>query len=246
MKFGAIIRSVGERTEQLCFESVNSVLPKSNISVVKDVYPFSEAVKRMIVFAKERVYDWYIGVDADTVLVPNWLEMIESTLDNIRDIGFYYKLDFQLQDKFVRNKYIYGLHLYNGRYNDKMLKILEETKDTSKCEGNIRHKISAKFVNLNSGPIGYHGYEQYYREIYNRFAVRSFRNPEDRQRYNLFKVNDKDNSVGWEGWWYGLKNKDTVLRLLDARNKILSSEFGYKEKLPLKMELEEFYENVKR
>jgi len=247
MKFGVIVRSICERTEQLCFKSIKLAVPQKDVYVIRNAFPFSEAVRQMLIVAKKKRYDFFVSVDADTVLAPNWLRVIRKTLQEITDIDLYYKLDFQLQDRFVTNTLIYGLHLYNGKYIDKMLKILSKTRDSSKPEGNIRHKIDAKFTNVASGhPIGYHGYEQYYREIYNRFAVRSFRNPEDRRRYKLFKVNDEDNSVGWKGWIYGLKHKDTVLNLLDARNKILSSEFGYKEKSKLEMELKEFYENAKR
>lgn len=247
MRFGAIIRSFGERTKWLCHDSIINRLPEKNIHFIKNVFPFSEVVEQMIVLASEKGYDWYIGVDADIVLVPDWLKRIENTLREIKDIDSYYKIDFQLKDKFVNNTLIYGLHLYNGKYNKQMFDILKTTKNTSKPEGNIRHKINAKFINLVSGPIGYHGYEQYYRDIYSRFAIRSFRNVEDIQRYNLFEDKDEDNVVGYKGWKYGLKNKESILSLLDANNRITASKFGYKEKKDLlNIGLEEFYANVNK
>jgi hypothetical protein len=242
IKFGAIIRSIEERTEGLCYDAVSQHLKKNDIHVIRNVYPFSNVVKQMMLLASVHSYDWYIGVDADIVLCNNWFNMINGFL-YLNDIDSYYKIDFQLQDRFVNNTHIYGVHLYNGKYALDMLNALEKTKDTSKPEGNIRHRINAKFMNSTYGRIGYHGYEQYYRDIYRRFAIRSFRNKEDVKRYNLFKVHDDDNFVGFMGWHYGVQKGESVLKLLNAKNSKLASEFGYKEKSELTKSLGEFYED---
>lgn len=251
MKFGAVIRSSGERTEHLCIESVKGCLSDDVVHVIRGVTPFSETVKQMLLLSMKNKYDWYIGIDADVVLTPNWTDMVNTVLEGKLSLEYplnnYYKIEFQLQDKFVLDKYIFrGLHLYNSQYNQQMLNILERTKGSSKPEGNIRHKIGAKFFNVFLEYIGYHGYEQYYRDIFNRFVLRSLRNREDIDRYKLFKTNDEDNVMGRKGWDYGIAHKKEVLKVLDAKNKISISNTGYTEKVPLAMSLKEFYKNVRR
>ena len=163
MNIGCIIRSVGERTERLCIESVERCLPSSRIHILKNVYPFHNAVKQMFNIAKKHKYDWYLGLDADVILIEHWLKRAIYTVENLQNQ--HYKIEFPLFDRFLKQT-MYGVHFYNNLFTEEANTILNETKDNTKPEGNIRHKISCPQYLDRCGHIGYHGYNQYYRDYW--------------------------------------------------------------------------------
>lgn len=239
MKIGAIIRSVGERTERLCYESVAQYMPEKNIHIVKNMYPFAKAVGRMIDIAIEEKFTWFLGLDADVVLKPGWMSIANGYVLQ-EDIEQYYMLDFLLVDRFVKKR-IPGVHFYNGLFNMQMKEALAKVKDTNKPEGNIRHKIGAPRFQTPEY-IGYHGFQQYYRDIYNRFVIRAGRNPEYIKKHSLFQgILDQEEMVGLAGWQYGCMYRDKIIRMLDARNKIDINVKRFEEIGEMDMSLEDFY-----
>jgi hypothetical protein len=257
MKLGVIIRSTGERTHKLCCESVRQFVHDRNIHVINNTCPFSKAVEEMFEIAISTDWDWYIGLDADVILMRDWMPRVwrvfleEETkrafTENKTKVNDLFKIDFMLQDRFIG--LTPGVHFYNNRFSKKALEVLKLTKDSNKPEGNIRHKIGVPFIQPNM-TIGYHGYEQYYSDIFNRFVVRASRNPEYVDKHNIFKrdlsteVNPVELVVAYDGWKYGIEDRRRALKYMDATNKQDISTYGFKELQPLDITLEKFYESV--
>jgi len=231
MKIGVIIRSVGERTAQLCYDAVAQTMPDTSISIVENHYPFSSAIYRMVEIAEHAKYDWYLGLDADVILCPTWLDIAQHYMSDK-----YYRIDFIGIDRFIGQAPV-GAHLYNGRFNAKIRKALGQTENTTKPEGNIRHIIDVP-QHQPTVLIGHHGFEQYRRDIFARFALRAVRNPEYVKKHGLFSGKlCVEESIAKSGWDYGLLHPVEAQAFLDARNKL-----HYKHEFPpLSMSLKEFY-----
>lgn len=200
-RLGIIITSVDERTESQCIESFK-ILNKKDIHIVKNIYPSIEAFKKVCQIAIEKKYDFIFNIDADVILFDGWLDTInrEMQKDN----------DFLLKTFTVKDKYLglvdKGNKFYNCKYfkellikiNENYNLILNSPKPTGftsryingglLVEGENKPKNAEKgyieYVELNN-PIGIHGFEQYYIDIYYRFYLQKI-------RYRNFRFKDID------------------------------------------------------
>jgi hypothetical protein len=237
MKIGCIIRSVGERTENLCIDSVEQYI--SDVNIIKNVSPFHKAVDQMFEYAAKQDWDWYIGLDADVILAPGWYDTLVNYLTHLE--GNVFRIDFQIKDKFV-DPLLWGVHVYNNTHTSLLRDVLKKTTHLNKPESAIVHQLRthAKAINATGILLGYHGYHQYKKDIFNRFALRATRNPEWLEKYKLFKHYDEDTAIGKQGWKYGRKNIKKI-DFMDYNNK---KDFE-NEYPPLKITLEEFYKEIK-
>jgi len=160
----------------------------------------------MFEIAIEKEYEWFLALDADTVLSPDWLAIISSNIDKY---GFddLFVFGHSVNDKFL-GKIDRGNHCYNGKYSSQALNAVKKSINTSlKPEGSIKNNIKNIHVKrFDKQIIGYHGYEQYYKDIYYRFWNRHRRRP-SKELKNLIKnclnansKTDNDYKVGLMGW----------------------------------------------
>ena len=206
IRFGVIIRSIGERTEGLCYDSCLKAIPKEHIHIVKNYYPSYRAYIEMFRIAIDQQYDWYLALDADTVLCPNWLSLIADKISNYGDSKLFC-FGHSVKDKFL-GTIDRGNHCYNGIYSKKAIDgVLKSIKHTLKPEGGIKYNIEGIYVKRFSEQlIGYHGYEQYYKDIYYRFWNRRRRKPSQElkklinKNLNNNQDYDRENEVGLLGW----------------------------------------------
>lgn len=268
MKFGVIIRSIGERTEDLCFQSANLWIKKEEISIIKDVSPSYLAYKKMFEIAQERKYDWFLGLDADVILSPNWFDLFKTELLKINPENVF-KITFSVVDRITEQNLFRGVHFYNGKYINECIEYLKITTFATnhsslykflgkksyylKPESSLS-EIALKRKNLNTltvnNVIGLHGFDQYYSEIFRQYYVRHNRSPNFINEYpNIFNL-DKDDKIltlerraakfGWEyAKWNKVKQIDTLSENLFRS--ILSKE-KIEEKKPLNEEYYPYYE----
>jgi hypothetical protein len=238
MNIGCIIRSVGERTEKLCIDSVKRHLAEDSIHMIRNVKPFSSALDRMFEIAIENDYDWYFGLDADVILVKDWLDKLNTVVSNLdRDC---YRIDFPVKDRFLDKITYAGTHFYNHRFTREAQKMLERTRNDNKPEGNIRHLMSQKEHLEKDVCLGYHGFEQYRRDIFARFALRYKRDSRYVKRHRIFREMDEEKEVAKAGWEYA-KTSDLDFTNFDSREVFLKKT----EKLdPLKIPLDDFYKKM--
>jgi hypothetical protein len=124
--------------------------------------------------ALEQKYDWFLGLDADIVLQPDWLEKARlKRLEAQESPWFVFSL--AVADKFVGH-IDRGNHFYNGECSEEALRVLDRyTKHHSKPESSICQYIDRDDLHFGDTVIGYHGYEQFYQDIFFRFRQRAKR-----------------------------------------------------------------------
>jgi len=236
-KMGIFIRSSGERTESLTYESCLKGIDKSNIHIIKNYYPSWKAYEKMFNDAKTIGYDFFLGIDADIVLKENWLSIVEKKIRTIQNEDFFV-ITFHMNDPFIGNA-DRGNHFYNGKYSSESLHILKTiTWKTLKPEIFIRNYIDAKTFVFDD-IIGYHGFEQYYRDIFYRFWIQYKRNHSNISKNKLFndkiKIDD-DLRVARAGW--NKSKKEFIKIILTNRLKILNINPNNKKKMTFEKHLQ--------
>jgi hypothetical protein len=257
MRFGIFIRSVGERTEALCREACLREVPPEDVHVIKDVYPAARAYLEMFNRAQEENYDWFGGVDADIVLKKWWMRMVRDKIREVERREFFV-FSFHVRDKFL-GVIDRGNHFYNGRYvNEAREVLLKKTWNSSKPESLIESHVVAESAPY-PGVIGYHGYDQYRRDIAYRFWLQYKRKPlREIERALRDGGKDKDWEAARLGW--EKSKKEVVNNLLirsgiktarpDQRNKnridVWLRKNGIDEDDTSEITLDYFYESKRR
>ena len=112
-----IVRSVGERTEVKCIEHLEKIFGKDNIFLVKNVMPFSNAVKKTFEIGLKQRKKWTLAIDADVFLfedkINEFLNEATKFVSKTKDV---YCLEGKLFDKFSQTYREVGFHLYQTKY----------------------------------------------------------------------------------------------------------------------------------
>ncbi len=125
INFGVIIRSIGENTEKLCYESlIQNQVDSNSIHIVRNISPAYKANIRCHQIAKNQNYNWYLILDADMILKPNILSVITNVLDIVASSQLkkiLFRIAFKADDYITNSMLERGNHTYNGKYNDLLL-----------------------------------------------------------------------------------------------------------------------------
>jgi peptidoglycan/xylan/chitin deacetylase (PgdA/CDA1 family) len=221
---GVYIRSVGERTKDLSIEAAIRAVPPEHVHVIEHVYPSARAYERMFLDARERQYRWFVGLDADVVLREDWLALVEAQIERLLGHAWYV-FSFSVRDRFLEN-IGRGNHFYNGAYARRSLTVLQQTRHSLRPESTLRHFMPAQSPYMEDEWIGYHGYDQYYRDIFYRFWLRAKRSqtllrPAPLAPFELGARQSLEVLVAQAGWRaghlpYWQQVHHTVLRTLPA------------------------------
>jgi len=65
-----VIRSIGERTENKCYQLIEKQISKRNIFIVRK-RPFTESIKESFKIAIEEKRKWLLCIDADVLVREN-------------------------------------------------------------------------------------------------------------------------------------------------------------------------------
>jgi hypothetical protein len=245
MKLGAIVRSCEERTERLCIDSLKRELYKGDIKIIRNVHPFKSTLQCCYATAIQEDFDWYICIDADMIMIRGWRKLLEGKLKSLGTkvkSEKIWELNFKLKDAVDPNP-IGDLRVINNTYSKELLYSHSQIKDSVKPEAaictNIIKRLKVTRV-ICTNIIAYHGYDQYKRDIFNRFYIRACRDTSYVRKRGLFKDPlSSTEKIAKSGWEYGLKHRSA--KSLDASNKIDVEKLGYKEHRPLDMDLNLFY-----
>lgn len=203
MNIGIYLRSIGERTETLCYESIAQHIPKENIHIIKNIYPSYKAFWKMFRHARKQKYDWFLGIDADVVLREDWLSVVQTAL-NTSVAKNTFRVQFEVFDKITQQKLIRGNNWYNRRFLRKtyiyyaliyLCNLFFQVGWHLGLNKHIYTKPESFLINMYAYfeslpeirftvPLGWHGYEQTYAEIFRQYALRKHREP-------LFAKNNK-------------------------------------------------------
>ena len=227
INFAVIIRSIGERTEQLCYDACSNIISKKRIHIIKNYFPSYKTFDKMFQIVIKNNYHWYLALDSDLILKPGWPYNVIEVLSN-QNYHDYYAFSFAVKDKFF-GRIDRGNHFFNGKYAVESRRILnKKTKYFPKPETSIKLflKGEIKRKHFSTKCIGFHGFEQYRKHIYYRFWNRRRRGLSDYYKniflsdcYKLKDINYdyKAALLGWEGFNKKERFKQKILPRTGAK-----------------------------
>ena len=162
-----IIRSVGERTEQACFNLLKNVFDEAQIVIVRET-PFSESIRKSFKIAMDRALPWTLCIDADVLVdieqLPNLIQKALQTDEHV----------FQVQglvlDKFIPVIRPAGNHLYRTSLLEKAMPFIPEEGTSLRPETDMLNEMAKQgYPWLQCDVlVGIHDFEQYYEDIYRK------------------------------------------------------------------------------
>lgn len=130
--FSAIVRSIGEITTLSIVNQLKNDFDKDKVRVVKDIKPFSQALKESYVQAIDMDTSWTLIVDADVIFKRNALSFFRKAIniapDNVFDINV------RFLDKFFGLERYVGMKIYNTKYLHKAIFYIPESGKADKPE----------------------------------------------------------------------------------------------------------------
>jgi hypothetical protein len=162
-----IIRSVGERTEQACFNLLKKVFHESHIMIVRET-PFSESIRQSFKIAIDRALPWTLCIDADVLVdieqLSTLIQKAIHTDDNVL------QMQGLVLDKFIPVIRPAGNHLYRTALLGKALEFIPEEGTSLRPETDMLNEMSKQgYPWLQCDVlVGIHDFEQYFEDIYRK------------------------------------------------------------------------------
>ena len=162
-----IIRSVGERTEQACYNLLKNFFHEEQIVIVRAT-PFSESIRQSFKIAIDRALPWTLCIDADVLVdieqLPALIQKAIQTDDNVLQV------QGLVLDKFIPVIRPAGNHLYRTALMGKALEFIPEEGTSLRPETDMLNEMSKQgYPWLQCDVlVGIHDFEQYYEDIYRK------------------------------------------------------------------------------
>ena len=236
-----IIRSAGERTEQLCKKLIiEQGISLENLIVIKEA-PFSAALKKSYQLGIESGLKWTLCNDADVLLRPGAVETMvhfaEHQDEQVCEIQGY------ILDKFYGGPRNGGIHLYRTSLLPKMLKGIPPEGVNIRPEDHTIKAMAAIGYSAKTVPflVGLHDFEQYYLDIFRKCFIHAHKHLDKAELllsiWREKATSDMDYAVALHGFASGVEHYGEVF--IDSRQEIyqnLLSKYQIQEKEALALE----------
>ncbi len=235
-KLTVVLRTVGERTTALCYALIAKQVSTNNIIVVREV-PLANAVKKTFLAGLQAARKWTFVVDADVLLIPGAIEIIVEYVDSIDDNVF--KVEGKILDKFLDSPRA-GTRIYRTAMLEEAIDLIPKPVEAIRPDTHVRNLMDKKgyIYKKTEILIGFHDFEQYYRDIYRKAFVQAKKHQERTARvlsqWQELSINDDDFLVAMKGFADGSSFSGSVAidaesDYLNAFEKVLN-ELGLNEK----------------
>jgi len=163
-----VIRSTGERTEKFCYDSIAKQVSEKNIFILRDVKPFSEAVRQNFKIGINQDKKYTLSVDADIIFTDNAISEMVEAFDKLDETYYVYKGLYY--DKYLRIIRPVGAHLYRTSLLELGLSYIPVEGETLRPESFTYEKMSqlGHHNYVDNKFYGYHDFDQYYEDIYRK------------------------------------------------------------------------------
>jgi hypothetical protein len=168
--FIVTIRAAGERTEQLCYDTVVNQAGGAEAVIIREK-PFKKALEECFRIGINSAKKWLITVDADMILLPGSLELMLKEAEKMP--SHYLQLQGKIADKITGNIRKAGPRIYRTSLLPGLLSASELLEDHIRPESRLITAHGKK-----GHPSRYievltclHDYEQYYKDIYRKAFV---------------------------------------------------------------------------
>lgn len=235
-----IIRSVKERTEEVCKKLIlEQGVKEEDLFIVREV-PFSESMKVSFQRGIDHGKKWTFCIDADVLLkrdsIKTLLQFAENQKENVCEVHAL------VLDKFFSGPRQAGNHLYRTSLLPKVItKIPEEGTDIRpETYALARMKEDGYPWELLTNVIGIHDDEQFNVDIYRKAFVQAVKHLNRAELLvNHWKKNinkDQDFAVALRAFSDSIKNLEEVY--INSEQNIYKDKFeetGFKEKDPINL-----------
>jgi hypothetical protein len=230
-----VIRSVKERTEELCKSlMIQQGVPEEQVHVL-NVSPFSAAVKKSFEIGMASGKKWTLCNDADVLLragaIQTMLQLADEQPGNVCEVQSY------VLDKFFGGQRKGGVHIYRSEFLPMALECIPAEGVNIRPEHHTLKMMQERgypWVNLDY-VVGVHDFEQDYEDIFRKCFVQAHKH----QHYTKMFVGvwrekaaeDMDYRVALKGYARGLEHFGEVY-IDNRQQEILKAfeELGIKEK----------------
>jgi len=210
-----VIRSIGERTENKCYQLIEKQISKRNIFIVRKT-PFTESIKESFKIAIEEKRKWLLCIDADILVRENVINDLLEIAEKEDSKTFVMKGN--ILDKFIDSPRNAGNHLYKTKYLKEAITEIPLSKDAIRPESAMIEKMENRGYKHKKWDIfvGIHDFEQYYEDIYRKLFVhgkKHFNRIIDGkilEGWKVFSEIDLDYLVAIEGFKDGHRFKKNV------------------------------------
>lgn len=169
-----IVRSAGERTEQISAELLADFFGRENIILVRNITPLRSAAEISYEIALKKNKKWTLIVDSDVLIIKdrlvNFLKYAELASRKYDDI---YCVNGFMISRFLEKPFVTGINLFYTANLPKALKYLKESQ-VLKIEEYVKIKMSSQEKLLNYRfwyIIGLADFFQHYRDIIRKSVV---------------------------------------------------------------------------
>jgi len=242
-----VIRSAGERTEELCRYLAAQQVPEENVVVIHE-HPFSRAVLKSFEVGLDFGLPWTICLDADVVLRQGAISEMVALATTQDPTTFL--VEMQTLDKFTGGPQNRGAYVYRTALLDRARQFVPSDEQTMRAGTFVTRKMNAigcSFV-ITDLLLGVHEYEQYYRDIYAKKLFRArkvmYEPPILLRRCLRWGLEDRDFWIAACGLVEGWQDQSAIMldapQLQERADRFLES-IGVEEKEPLAVEA---YENL--
>lgn len=222
-----IIRSAGERTEELCHKLISEQgVDQKNLFTVCEA-PFSASLRKSFKVGIERGLTWTFCIDADVLLRPgaiaDMLRLAEEKDKNVCEI------QGLVLDKFFGGPRDAGNHLYRTSLLDKVITKIPIEGEAIRPEHTTLQRMKNDEYSWLTVPclIGIHDFEQYYRDIFRKCFVQAHKHEYHADLFlSVWRKKasiDKDYWIALHGFAAGVKYYDDVR--IDIRQEIYEQEY---------------------
>lgn len=165
-----VIRSVGERTLELCRQLVCEQVPVENVFVINQ-YPFQKAAQRSCEIGIELGRPWTLFLDADILLRRNGVQTLRNWAITAGDQALY--VQGSILDKIFGRPRRAGPSLHRTSLLPIKLKYLSTEGRSLRPETDVAMKLATLGYPhpLHDMIVAVHDFEQYYRDIYRKAFI---------------------------------------------------------------------------
>ncbi len=200
-----IIRSVGERTEELCSKLIfRQGIPEENVFVIHE-RPFSKAMRVGYQLGIDRELPWTYCVDADVLLKQN---AVSEMLEEITKLpGSTLGISGELLDKLRGKKHTAGNHLFRTKHLPNLIDEIKPYKtEDIRPESTAIKKLGKQGLRFfkNVSFIGLHDFEQHYHDIARKAFTHSKKHSIHLTEYVHFWSNHSQRDHDFKAALYGL------------------------------------------
>lgn len=208
-----VIRSVSERTEDICYSLVKKQIAEENIHIIHQT-PSTEAIRKRFEIAIQQKRKWTLGIDADILIKPGLINEIITLAEQAPADTF--ELEGWAIDKYLESPRELGPQLFRTALLPEAMQFIPKPNEAIRPDTHIINqmtKLGYKQVRLDT-IIGLHDFEQSYKDIYRKSFIyaKKFYHQASQvlQHWQELAQTDDDFKVAIVGFLEGLNYKAEV------------------------------------